>query len=300
MWLHFTIRCDILTNMILDQKRFFSIKYILYIGLLLCSIQGLGVNNANPKILTISPQVSLPIGVKIWFNESGGSVDGLTAWNDGENFASLGIGHFVWHPYGNGRNPYSSFPTLIKYMEKRGNVAIPTWLRSNLYCPWQNKAIFVQAKNSPRMAELRIFLQKTIPIQAEYMVKNLEETLPELLVMAKAEDRALIYNNFYTLARTSSGVYALVDFLNFKGAGLSSARGNYENGSGLLHVLRDMSKAPQGMSPLRAYAWAAKHALIRRVERSSPDAHHERWLAGWFNRINTYVEGEYLHATQVA
>lgn len=286
--------------MILTQKNFFLIKCLLCLGLLLKSSCSLGLDNANPKILAISPQISLPIGIKIWFNESGGSVDGLTSWNDGENFASLGIGHFVWHPYGNGRNPNSSFPALIKYMEQRKNIVIPTWLRNNPYCPWPNKVIFTQAKNSPRMMELRIFLQKTIPVQAEYMVKNLEETLPELLATAPAQDRALIYHNFYTLARTSAGIYALVDFLNFKGAGLSGARGNYENGSGLLHVLRDMSKAPKGTSPLRAYVMAAKNVLIRRVERAAPGAHYERWLAGWFNRINTYAEGEYLYATQVA
>ncbi|RYD29224.1 MAG: hypothetical protein EOP87_18635, partial [Verrucomicrobiaceae bacterium] len=38
------------------------------------------------------------IGRKIWQNESGGTVNGLTAWNGGEGFPSLGIGHFIWYP----------------------------------------------------------------------------------------------------------------------------------------------------------------------------------------------------------
>ncbi|MDG1976339.1 MAG: hypothetical protein P8I39_07365, partial [Akkermansiaceae bacterium] len=44
------------------------------------------------------------IGQKIWQNESAGKVTGLTHWNDGEEFPSLGIGHFIWYPGGfNGR-----------------------------------------------------------------------------------------------------------------------------------------------------------------------------------------------------
>jgi hypothetical protein len=251
----------------------------------------------NPQILAISPQIALPIGVKIWFNESGGSINGLTQWNKGENFASLGIGHFLWHPYSNqSRASFNSgFPNLIRYIEKKGG-KVPVWLRGNLYCPWNNRQEFLQAQNSPRMTQLRLFLQHTIPIQAEYMLKQLEETLPDLLASAPQEDRAAIYHNFHTLARTPAGIYALVDFLNFKGAGISNSRRNYEHGSGLLHVLKGMSHAPQGSTPLQAYVWSAKNALIRRVEQAPPSAHHERWLSGWFNRLNTYLEGDYLGA----
>lgn len=257
---------------------------------------GTGINNQNnPQILTISPQIALPIGVKIWFNESGGSIKGLTEWNDGESFASLGIGHFLWHPYSNKNRASfdSGFPRLVRYIEKKGS-KVPTWLRGNLYCPWNNRQEFLQAQNSPRMIQLRLFLQQTIPIQAEYLVKQLEETLPDLLASAPQEDRASIYHNFHTLARTPAGIYALVDFLNFKGAGISDSRRNYEHGSGLLHVLKGMSRAPRGSTPLQAYVWSAKNALIRRVEHAPPSAHHERWLGGWFNRLNTYLEGDYL------
>ena len=39
-------------------------------------------------------------GMKIWQNESGATVSGLTHWNEGEEFPSLGIGHFIWYPHG--------------------------------------------------------------------------------------------------------------------------------------------------------------------------------------------------------
>ncbi|MEI8054410.1 MAG: hypothetical protein WCH10_00185 [bacterium] len=267
------------------------LKAIIVLFLLYSSL----VFGAYPQILTISPQIALPIGVKIWFNESGGSIKGLTEWNEGESFASLGIGHFLWHPYSNqSRASFDSgFPRLIRYIEKKG-AQIPTWLHGNLYCPWNNRQEFLRAQNSPRMIQLRLFLQQTIPLQAEYMVKQLEETLPDLLASAPQEDRAFIYQNFHTLARTPAGIYALVDFLNFKGAGISDSKRNYEHGSGLLHVLKEMRYAPRGSTPLQAYVWSAKHALIRRVEQAPPSAHHERWLSGWFNRLNTYLEGDYL------
>jgi hypothetical protein len=255
----------------------------------------------DPLILTISPQIALPIGVKIWFNECGGSIMGLTTWNDGEDFASLGIGHFVWQPYANRKRATfnAGFPKLIRYIEKRGGIRIPAWLRGNLYCPWSSREEFIRDQYSPRMTELRAFLQQTIPIQAECMVKHLEEILPDLLASTPPEDRTFIYQKFYTLSRTPSGIYALVDYLNFKGPGVSNSRGNYAHGSGLLHVLKGMKYAPRGTTPLQAYVWSAKNALVRKVEQASSTAHHERWLSGWFNRVNTYLEGDYLENQMV-
>src|SRR6266404_3179051 len=65
--------------------------------------------------VTISHTDALRIGKKIWRNECGGSVAGLTSWNSGENFASLGIGHFIWYPKGV-RGPFDeSFPKLVEF-----------------------------------------------------------------------------------------------------------------------------------------------------------------------------------------
>ena len=81
-------------------------------------------------------KLALPIGVKIWFNESNGKVEGLTCWNKGENFASLGIGHFLWYPDG---KLDASFPRLLKYLRQKG-VEIPKWLADNYYaCPWKDR-----------------------------------------------------------------------------------------------------------------------------------------------------------------
>ena len=50
--------------------------------------------------INLSPAETRRIGNRIWQNECGGTVAGLTSWNAGENFASLGIGHFIWYPKG--------------------------------------------------------------------------------------------------------------------------------------------------------------------------------------------------------
>lgn len=276
----------------MNKKISLIIVLLFYSGVTL----GKGIDNIDQRVLIISPQVALPIGIKIWFNECNGNVMGLTSWNEGEDFASLGIGHFIWHPYPSRHASFNSgFPRLLRYIEKSG-VNVPYWLRgkNGLYCPWNNRQEFLYEQYSHKMTELRAFLQQTIPLQAEYMTRHLQEILPELLASTPAEDRWFIHEKFYSLARTTAGVYALVDYLNFKGPGVSNSRYNYEHGTGLLQVLKGMRSAPRNFSPLEAYVWSAKNALIRRVDNTARAQHaryNERWLAGWFKRLNTYLEG---------
>ncbi len=81
------------------------------------------------------------IGRKVWQNECGGTVAGLTSWNAGENFASLGIGHFIWYPAG-ARGPFEeSFPPFVRYVERRG-AKLPEQLlgRKDEACPWNSRA----------------------------------------------------------------------------------------------------------------------------------------------------------------
>src|ERR1700737_4714009 len=93
------------------------------------------------------------IGRRIWHNESGGTVSGLTAWNSGEKFASLGIGHFIWYPAGHREGFEESFPLLIDYFAGQG-VSLPAWLKTAKACPWPDRSAFLGDKESPRMKEL--------------------------------------------------------------------------------------------------------------------------------------------------
>src|SRR5258708_5545050 len=47
--------------------------------------------------ITLTDAQAMEIGKKIFQNEAGGKIPFLTHWNDGEDFASLGIGHFIWY-----------------------------------------------------------------------------------------------------------------------------------------------------------------------------------------------------------
>lgn len=263
---------------------------ILLIICLFCALSAKAETKSIAPLLNISPQVALPIGVKIWFNECSGSISGLTSWNYGEKFASLGIGHFIWYPYPGRASASDGFPRLIKYMEARG-INVPVWLRGNgaIYCPWSNRNEFIRAQYSQQMIELRDFLRATIAIQAEYMSYHLEEILPELLASVPPTESPFIYEQFYNVARTPNGIYALVDYLNFKGAGTSPLLKHSIRGSGLLQVLSGMKYAPSYFTPLQAYVWSAKNALTRRVANAPASSYESRWLTGWFKRLNTYL-----------
>jgi hypothetical protein len=229
--------------------------------------------------------------VKIWYNECAGSTNGLTSWNAGENFASLGIGHFLWYPYGRTHTYSDSFSALLKYMQARG-ITIPAWLQGNWspYCPWSSRGEFEMAENSPQMLELRQFLLHNIPIQAEFMISRMEMALPRMLASLPPDERPYIRQQFYRVAATPLGVYALVDYTNFKGIGVT-ADGRYDvDGWGLLEVLENMRYAPPGLTTMQAFAWSADQVLTRRVLREPPSHHDWQWLTGWRNRLRTYED----------
>ena len=68
------------------------------------------------------------IGKKIFINECGGKIENLTSWNVGTDFASLGIGHFIWYPSGK-EGPFDEkFPVFLLFLEHRG-MELPIWLK---------------------------------------------------------------------------------------------------------------------------------------------------------------------------
>src|SRR5436190_15629084 len=83
----------------------------------------------------ITPRELEVVGHRVWQNECGGTREGLTSWNTGENFASLGIGHFIWYPKGVNGPFEESFPLLIKFFATNG-VKVPAWIKPEDDCPW--------------------------------------------------------------------------------------------------------------------------------------------------------------------
>ncbi|MCB1091811.1 MAG: hypothetical protein KDL87_09785 [Verrucomicrobiae bacterium] len=228
------------------------------------------------------------IGRKIWQNECSGTVEGLVSWNSGEDFASLGIGHFIWYVSGRPGPFEESFPKLIAYMKQR-NVAMPSWLAAARGCPWPNREAFLAQQGSPQMKELRQFLAATVPVQTDFIVLRLEQALPKMAgATPNAGDRERLKANFYRVAQSRQGVYALIDYVNFKGEGVKPEERYNGLGWGLRDVLLTMRDTPGGTASAHEFGEAAKIVLRRRVDNSPPARSESRWLPGWLNRCGTY------------
>jgi len=237
----------------------------------------------------ISDADALRIGKKIWQNESNGTVAGLTAWNTGENFASLGIGHFIWYPQAVHGPFEESFPKFLAFAREH-RVAIPEWLNQSTACPWNSRGEFSTAQNSTQMRDLRQFLSRTIDVQAQFMVARLQQSLAKMLDEAAPADRANVERQFAHVASTPHGCYALVDYVNFKGEGVLHTERYHGEGWGLLQVLQQMHGTENGARAAREFSNSAAAMLRRRVQNSPPERHEARWLPGWLNRVHSYSE----------
>ena len=262
-----------------------------------CCLAGLLVAAAStlwPQELcaiNLSHREILRIGKKIWQNECNGTIAGLTSWNTGEDFASLGIGHFIWYPRGR-RGPFEeSFPNLVSFISKRG-AKLPALLlgTGEKPCPWSSRTEFLRAQHSTEMNQLRSFLVDTIDLQAEFLIARLESSLPKMLAEAAPSDRANIQEQFERLTRTSQGCYAIVDYVNFKGEGVLHTERYQGQGWGLLQVLEAMHGTSDA-GAVDEFARAARAVLTQRVQNSPADRHESRWLSGWIRRVHSYSGG---------
>lgn len=238
----------------------------------------------------LSPAQKAKIGYKIWQNESAGKVEGLTAWNQGEEFPSLGIGHFIWYPSGFRGRWTESFPQFITFARARGQANIPAWIGDARVCPWNTRAEFQRDFHGARLSELRTFLSRTVTLQTDFIIQRSQGALPSILAAAPSHRRAAIKQNFYNLSAAPSGAYALIDYVNFKGEGTNPEERYKGQGWGLLQVLDDMRPTPAGQAAAREFAEAAKRVLDRRIAHSPQARGESRWRAGWHNRADTYAQ----------
>lgn len=239
------------------------------------------------------PQMSsnelMMIADRIFKNESGSDPDKLVHWNDGENFASMGLGHFTWYPAGRQARFGNTFPDLLGHLQSNG-VPLPVWVQQARYqgAPWNSKAELMHAKQSGQVQELQNLLYQTRLLQAAYIVERARRAMPKLVDAAPGQSRATVGQNLNAIANTPGGWYALVDYVNFKGEGLNTSGGYNGQNWGLLQVLENMQPSQPGQQALNAFADSASRVLERRVRNSPPARNEARWLAGWSNRINTY------------
>jgi len=246
------------------------------------------------------PQLVLPgdlakqIGQKIWLNETGGRRDAITSWNANEDFASLGIGHFIWFPVGKWLPFEESFPALLEFMRKK-NVRLPAWLNQTQIPanPWTSRAEFRKNANSPQMNELRQFLLDTVAEQTQFMMARAQGAMEKILkTTPDGTEREHIVIQFTRVIRASENFYPLIDYINFKGEGTNpnEAAMNRETGRrqgwGLKQVLLRMNGVTGDPKAVRAeFADAAQFVLQQRI-RNLPS--NRVFEVGWLRRVATY------------
>jgi hypothetical protein len=241
--------------------------------------------------ISLSHGDAVRIAKKVWQNECNGTIAGLTSWNEGENFASLGIGHFIWYPRGQ-RGPFEeSFPKLVSFIASHG-AKLPTLLLpiGEQPCPSNSRAEFLRAQHTPEMKQLRQFLADTVDLQAEFLVARLRNALPKMLEEAAPSDRANVQQQFERMGSIPQGWYALVDYVNFKGEGVLHTERYQGQGWGLLQVLENMH-GTAGATAVTEFCRAARAVLIQRVHNAPAERHESRWLSGWSQRVNSYIRG---------
>ncbi|MEM1060472.1 MAG: hypothetical protein AAGK14_14760 [Verrucomicrobiota bacterium] len=242
--------------------------------------------------IRLSDDEALEVGKRIWQNECAGTIKGLTTWNQGEEFPSLGICHFIWYPEGVESRFEESFPSFLRFAMNSG-VKLPSWMNGlspDQDSPWSSRSEFYREFDSPEMKELRQFLADNVPLQARFAARRAEHALPKLLKATAPERQEEIEDKFYQVAGSPGGVYALIDYVNFKGEGTNPKERYQGEGWGLLQVLELAPIRPgQNMDEtMAAFREGAQAALARRVKNSPPERGEKRWTKGWNNRIATY------------
>lgn len=244
--------------------------------------------------LTLPRDVAERVGHQVWLNETGGIAGDIVAWNNGEAFASLGIGHFIWFPAGKPAPFAESFPRLLQYYRQQ-KVRLPAWLDTTPFppCPWPTRAAFLKAKDEVRLAALRTFLHETKGVQVQYMVERVKKAL-DIMLSNTPEDakRRHIGVQFARVIKASPDLYPLIDYINFKGEGTNpdetayDARTKAKEGWGLRHALLAMTGVTDDpRTVLAEFSEATAFVLLRRI-RNNPAG--RRWQEGWLKRVATY------------
>ena len=251
----------------------------------------LAVGSTRAQSLQVSDAQAEAAGKKLWKNECGGTVAGLTSWNAGEDFASLGIGHYIWYPAGQREGFEESFPELVTFLQASG-VSLPAWLHPGAPCPWNSRAEFQRDQAGERMTELRKLLASTVPLQAKFSARRLEAALPKMLAAVPPGHRETITRQFRRVAASPNGVYALVDYVNFKGEGVLPTERYHDQGWGLLQVLAGMqtdSAGGPGREASEDFSRSAARVLTQRVANAPLERNEGKWLPGWKSRVATYA-----------
>ncbi|NIZ18538.1 hypothetical protein [Entomospira culicis] len=231
-------------------------------------------------------------GQRIFQNETGGKKELLVHWNVGEDFPSLGIGHFIWFKRGANEPFTESFPGLVKAYLDNGYKSsdLPKIMTATPYAPWNSREEFLAKKeaNDKDILALIDFLYEHQEVQVRYIMDRLVAALPLMMEASSRPDH--VKQQFYRVAQSPGGFYPLIDYVNFKGEGINPNE-RYKNvGWGLLQVLETMKGTKTGKPALKDFSSAAAKVLNQRIKLSPIERGEDRWREGWMARVRTYAQ----------
>jgi hypothetical protein len=152
------------------------------------------------------------------------------------------------------------------------------------YPPWNSRQEFLRSQDGFKR-KLRALLMTTFAEQTRVIVRRLENALPLMLKEVKNPfARRHVREMFYLVAQQQNGVYALIDYVNFKGEGTSKKERYDGYGWGLLQVLENMNGNKKNV--MAEFVRAADMVLTRRVANAPRE--ESQWLPGWRKRLQTY------------
>ncbi|WP_157832327.1 hypothetical protein [Thiomicrorhabdus sp. Kp2] len=259
------------------------------------------LNFAKYEQFTLSQKEMEWIGERIYQNECASNPKYLTYWGKGEEFPSLGIGHFIWYTGHYQADFQETFPDMVEFVSQTNKP--PLWLikLTPFNAPWRSKTEFDQAWSSSKMTELRNWLLETKGLQAKFIVRQfMQRTNLSLKEIHKKQPAKAdkIQNLINQLFGFKEGRFAVVDYANFKGIGSSKEQYNGEQW-GLFSVLEEMDVTGlahklnmneiEQKRLLEHFVQSAKSRLSLRVKLSPKKRGEKRWLEGWFERLDGYI-----------
>jgi hypothetical protein len=278
-----------ISSILSKQFKMLAISISFNSFLLILLLQTAVIPTAWGQLPQLNPQQMDWLGDRIFANECNRNFRCLTSWNEGEDFPSLGIGHFIWYSSQQSERFEETFPNLLAFYKKHG-YELPNWLESleGPDSPWQNREQFLADLDSQRMRQLRNFLGSTTELQVLFIVERLHDTKADLFRGLEPSQKSSVESSFYQIAnsQTPYGIYALIDYLHFKGTGIAPGERYQDEGWGLLQVLLELQSSAANLDD---FVTAATRVLERRVSNAPTQRAEQRWIAGWTNRLQTYL-----------
>lgn len=251
---------------------------------------------ANPQqalnLEAFAPEDYQYLAQKIFKNEANSNPKYLTHWNEGEGFPSMGIGHFIWLPESlkQGQVVFEeTFPQMVAFVSHKSPP--PMWLKTlnPFEVPWENKAEFDGAWSKIELLELRKWLLETQAAQAEFIAQQFQSKWQTKIASLPIAQQRKLRQALNELMQSKQGLFAVLDYYNFKGLGFNPKEQYQDNGWGLMDVLIDVPSSSNASEALNNFVISAKHRLTQRVQNSPIARNENRWLKGWFVRLDHYL-----------